>query len=273
MKDIIDNRQRISFSQKLQLLGLVLRENGIVWCSAFGVYYVASQVAERAFALMDRLRRETGVPGLNSRALNKAIWEAWDWKAGGEEWTPTEGWKQAVIRDVLCKYMPERTDILEIGPGGGRWTTDLIQRAANYTGIDISETCVQVCSEKFSASKNAKFIVGSGRDLAGVGDASLDAIWSFDVFVHINQAEVAAYLDEFKRVLRPGGVAVLHHGSVGGKNGGWRSDMTGDAMKKMLAERGFELVSMFSEWEAPDGETHQAGLYEDLLTVFRKRSA
>lgn len=269
MKDIIENRQRISLSQKFKLLGLVLRENGILWCSAFGVYYVASQLADRAFGIMDRLRRDTGVPGLNSRALNKAIWEAWDWKAGGEEWTHSEPWKQAVVRDVLCRYLPDHAALLEIGPGGGRWTADLIARASTYTGIDISETCVQVCREKFGSASNAVFAVGSGRDLAGVPDKSLDGIWSFDVFVHINQAEVASYLDEFKRVMRPGAVAVLHHGSVGGKRGGWRSDMTGDAMKKMLADRGFELVTMFAEWESPDGTTHPAGLYEDLITVFK----
>ncbi len=269
MKDLVDNRRRISLQKKLSLLGLVLRENGLLWCSAFGVYYVCSQIADRAFAFMDHLRRTRGVPGLNSRALNKAIWEAWDWGAGGEEWSPSEEWKQSVITQVLEKQMPANADILEIGPGGGRWTGDLIKRSAQFTAVDISESCVDVCRAKFHNATNAKFMVGSGRDLAGVPDASQDGIWSFDVFVHINRAEVAAYLDEFRRVMKPRAVAVLHHGSVGGQNGGWRSDMTGEAMAEMLKARGFELVSMFKEWQ--DGaQSHKAGLYDDLITVFRK---
>ncbi len=269
MKDLVDNRRRIPFAKKLSLLGLVLKENGILWCSAFGVYYVCSQIGDRAFAFMDSLRRKHGVPGLNSRALNKAIWEAWDWGAGGEEWSPSEEWKQSVITQVLEKQMPDHASILEIGPGGGRWTTDLIKRSSQFTAVDISESCVEVCKQKFAGSPNAKFIVGSGRDLVGVPDASQDAIWSFDVFVHINRAEVAAYLDEFNRVMKPGATAVLHHGSVGGLNGGWRSDMTGEAMAEMLKARGFQLVSMFKEWQ--DGpNSYKAGLYDDLITVFRR---
>ena len=70
--------------------------------------------------------------------------------------------------------------------------------------------------------------------------------------------------------MKPGAIAILHHGSVGGMNGGWRSDMTGEAMAEMLKARGFELVSMFKEWQ--DGEqSHKAGLYDDLITVFRRR--
>ncbi|MDB6137978.1 MAG: Methyltransferase protein [Verrucomicrobiaceae bacterium] len=270
MKDLVDNRRRISFSKKLSLLGLVLKENGLLWCSAFGVYYVCSQIADRAFAFMDSLRRKHGVPGLNSRALNKAIWEAWDWGAGGEEWSPSEEWKQSVITQVLEKQMPASGSILEIGPGGGRWTTDLIKRATLFTAVDISESCVDVCRQKFASATNATFMVGSGRDLAGVPDASQDGIWSFDVFVHINRPEVSAYLDEFLRVMKPGAIAVLHHGSVGGMNGGWRSDMTGEAMAEMLKARAFELISMSKEWQ--DGAvSHKAGLYEDLITVFRRR--
>ncbi len=270
MKDLVDNRRRISFSKKLSLLGLVLRENGPLWCAAFGVYYVCSQLGDKAYAFMDHLRRTKGVPGLNSRALNKAIWEAWDWGAGGEEWSPSEDWKQSVITQVLEKQMPSNADILEIGPGGGRWTGDLIKRSTHFTAVDISESCVEVCKTKFAAATNARFIVGSGRDLAGVPNTSQDGIWSFDVFVHINRAEVSAYLDEFMRVMKPGAVAVLHHGSVGGQHGGWRSDMTGEAMEQMLKERGFELVSMFKDWQ--DGaQSYKAGLYDDLITVFRKK--
>ena len=70
--------------------------------------------------------------------------------------------------------------------------------------------------------------------------------------------------------MKPGAVAVLHHGSAGGQHGGWRSDMTGEAMAEMLGKRGFEVVSMFKEWQ--DGaQFHRAGLYDDLITVFRKK--
>ena len=40
-------------------------------------------------------------------------------------------------------------------------------------------------------------------------------------------------------------------------------------MLKLLRERGFEIVDSFLEWQ-DEGATHQAGLYKDVITVFRK---
>ena len=269
MKDIVENRQRVSLTEKTRLALLILKENGFVWCSAFAIYYLASSVSQRAFSVMDRLRREKGVPGMNSRALNKAIWEAWDWSAGGEEWSPSEEWKESLIRSVLDRHMPKDETILEIGPGGGRWTGQLIDRASSFTAVDISESCVRVCREKFADRSNASFMVGSGSDLSGISSESMDAIWSFDVFVHINAKEVERYVEEFERVLKPGGVGVIHHGSVGGALGGWRSDMTQERMLAFLKGAGFEIVDSFKEWKE-DGKSHLAGLYEDVITVFRR---
>jgi ubiquinone/menaquinone biosynthesis C-methylase UbiE len=267
MKDLVENRRRITFTKKLQIAGIVLRENGIFWSALLGVYYAASSVSQRAFAAMDALRKKKGIPGMNSRALNKAIWEAWDWGAGGEEWTPSEAWKASVIRCILEKHVPANSSVLEIGPGGGRWTGYLIERAAEFLAVDISEPCVELCRKKFGSSPKARFIVGSGNNLAGVADASVDALWSFDVFVHINREEVESYADEFLRVMRPGAVGVIHHGTLGGTLGGWRSNLIHEGMLELLKQRGFQIVTSFKEWQ--DGDTtHQAGLYQDAVTVF-----
>jgi ubiquinone/menaquinone biosynthesis C-methylase UbiE len=269
MKDLVENRRRITLTKKLQIAGIVLRENGLFWSALLGVYYTASTIGQKAFGAMDALRKKKGIPGMNSRALNKAIWEAWDWNAGGEEWTPSEEWKASVIRSILEKYVRTGSSVLEIGPGGGRWTGQLIERSINFLAVDISEPCVVLCQEKFSAFTQARFIVGSGCDLLGVPDDSVDALWSFDVFVHINREEVERYADEFRRVMRAGAIGIIHHGSVGGTLGGWRSNLTHEAMLNLLKQRGFEIVNSFKEWK--DGETtHQAGLYQDVVTVFTR---
>ncbi|WP_395747338.1 class I SAM-dependent methyltransferase [Prosthecobacter sp.] len=269
MKDIIGNRRRIAWTHKARLLRLLVKENGARWCLAFGIYYVHSALAQRAFNTMDRLRREKRLPGMNSSALNKAIWEAWDWSAGGEEWSPSEEWKASVIHCVLEKHVPCGSRVLEIGPGGGRWTVPLLARASEYVGIDISASCVELCRRQFAHELKARFAVGSGSDLQGVPDGSIDVLWSFDVFVHINQAEVEKYAAEFRRVLKPGGVGILHHGSVGGALGGWRSNVTHESMLKLLKERGFEIIASFKEWQ-DGGQTYQAGLYQDVITAFRQ---
>jgi SAM-dependent methyltransferase len=268
VKDIVENRKRITWTNKLKLAATALRENGPIWCTLLLTYYTASGIAHRSFTALDRMRRTRRLPGLNSATLNKAIWEAWDWSASGDEWTTSPETKQSFIRSVLQREIPLEQDILEIGPGAGRWTEPLLERARRYIGIDISSTCVDHCRARFGNDARATFTVGSGRDLAAVANNSIDAIWSYDVFVHINAAEVESYVDEFARVLRPTAVAVIHHGGVGGAQGGWRSNLTASALEEMLRRRGLLLERSFDHW-ADDSTVHSL-TYGDRIAVIRK---
>jgi SAM-dependent methyltransferase len=270
MSDIVQNRKHIEFGEKLSMAWMALRENGLPWCVAFAAYYTTSSLADRSFGAMHWLRSKYKLPGLNGRGLNKAIWQSWDWSAGGDEWTLSEEWKESLIEKILKPRMAGRESVVEIGPGGGRWTGHLIEAAKTYKGIDISETCVEVCRDKFKSANNASFEVGSGCDLKALDDASVDAIWSFDVFVHINAEEVEQYAREFNRVLKPGGIGVIHHGTIGGEKGGWRSNLTTSQFKGFLEDNKLAAVDSFSEWS--DGDTsYPVGLYEDAVTVFEKK--
>jgi len=271
MKDIVENRQRISLGKKVKIALLAVRENGILWSLCLAVYYVGSAISSKAFARMDSMRRKNQLPGLNSAAMNKLIWESWDWGAGGEEWSPSPEWKQSVIDCVLKKYVTKGDRVLEIGPGGGRWTEDLLKLASSLKGADISASCVQACQQRFADADNAEFFVSSGRDLEGVKDGSIDTLWSFDVFVHINKPELEAYAGEFVRVLKEGGKGVLHHGTVGGEKGGWRSNVTIEDMTRILTDAGLEVEEQFQTWEDDKGAEFEAGLYQDAITVFVNR--
>jgi len=268
MMDIVENRKRIALGRKLKLAALVVRENGLLWCGLLLTYYVASKIAHQAFSAMDRMRRARGTPGLNSATLNKEIWEGWDWSAEGEEWNHSPQWKQSLIHCVLEAEIPPNIAILEIGPGGGRWTGSLLERASRYIGVDISSACVDHCRKKFGGDARATFVVGSGRDLAAVTDASIDAIWSFDAFVHINREEVECYTREFARVLKPGAVAVIHHGAVGGKQGGWRSNLTEAALRQILANQRLILERSFDRWN--DGHAVHTLAFGDQISVIRR---
>jgi SAM-dependent methyltransferase len=269
VKDNVNNRRLISFAEKLSIARLVYAQNGLRWCAAFGIYYVASALSNRAFSSMDGIRKRRGVPGLNSLELNRAIWTSWNWDTGGEEWSRDEAWKQSIIHSFIDRYIPAASSILEIGPGGGRWTEVLLERASRYIGIDISASCIDACRARFKDNDHARFVVGSGSDLELVPSSSIHALWSFDVFVHINQSEVDKYADEFDRVLKPGAIAIVHHGTVGGAFGGWRSNLTQEAMMEILGSRGFGIVESTEEWR--DGDTtYDLREYRDRITVFSK---
>lgn len=271
MKDIVENRQLLSFRQKAAMGRLALKENGILWTTLLGIYYVFSGLADKAFDAMARRRIKENLPGVNSAEMNRLIWNSWDWSTAGEEWTPSPDWKDSVINRVLRPHIGEGGLVVEIGPGGGRWTEELQKRASKLIGLDISQACVDTCRRRFAGSDNVEFRVSSGTDLPGVKDGSVDHIWSFDVFVHINAKELTAYASEFARVLKPGGSGVLHHGTAGGSTGGWRSDVTDKRMSELLTAAGLEVLQQFRSWIDTDTTVeHQAGLYDDAITVFRK---
>ena len=52
-------------------------------------------------------------------------------------------------------------------------------------------------------------LIGSITDLSQIADASFDAIWCSHTLEHLYQHEVAAALKSFRRILAPGGFALI----------------------------------------------------------------
>jgi SAM-dependent methyltransferase len=275
--DLIQNRTRIGLLRKIGLMTTSLRENGLFWTALLLIYYIFSGIgaafvvmADRIFLKLQRVKISRGLPGTSSLVANKSIWESWDWvAASGDEWTLSEAWKASLIRNVLHKRLPRGQHVLEIGPGAGRWTGVLVEMSGRYTGVDISKSCVNICTRKFGNPPRVSFVLGSGQDLAGIETASIGAVWSFDVFVHVNKREVASYVDELKRVMQCGAIGIVHHGTTGGLDGGWRSDLTTADFHGLLRQADFVIVDCFQSW-ADGGEVYPVGLYRDAVTIFSK---
>jgi ubiquinone/menaquinone biosynthesis C-methylase UbiE len=268
-KDLVANRRRLGLKQKIKLLWNSFRENGVIWTSILCMYYISSGISEASFAELQRIKLERQLPGTSSVKANKEIWEHWNWDSGGDEWTLSPEWKESLIDNVLLQYIRPGGHILEIGPGAGRWTSVLVEITDTFTAVDIAESCLQICRQQFGAKSGRRFLLGNGKDLTGIADASIDSIWSFGVFVHINVSETAHYVEEFKRVMRPGSVGVVHHGRDGGLSGGWASNLTSVAFRKLLEEAGFRVLRTFQSWRDA-GKEYQVGLYSEEITVFSR---
>jgi len=200
-------------------------------------------------------------------------WSEYDWSELGEEWNASPEWKQGLIDDVLAAWIPADAAVLEIGPGAGRWTEHLARRASHLVLADVSEGPLQLCRERFAEQDRIAYVLSSGGDLPGVADGSIDAVWSFDVFVHVAPLDQAGYLEEFARVLAPGGVAVIHHAD--GRNrgqlpsrAGWRSPMSRGLFAAMAAQRGLQVLSQFDSWGTAG--RHDLSAYGDVITVCRR---
>lgn len=58
----------------------------------------------------------------NSPLDNRRQWSDYNWSRRGEEWNASPEWKQALIENVLARWIPLGAAVLEIGPGAGRWS-------------------------------------------------------------------------------------------------------------------------------------------------------
>ena len=101
-------------------------------------------------------------------------------------------------------------DVVEIGCGIGRITRAIARRARHVTGVDVSDEMVERGRRALADLDNVELLVGNGRDLHGIADASADVVYSFIVFQHIPDPSVTCgYVAEIGRVLRRGGWALF----------------------------------------------------------------
>jgi SAM-dependent methyltransferase len=205
----------------------------------------------------------------NSPEENRRRWDAWDWSRLGEEWTASDAWKQALVDEVLLPTIPAGGTVVEIGPGGGRWSVVLQPRSQRLILVDVAQRPLDLVAERLRDAGNVRCLLTSGASLEGIEDGSVDAVWSFDVFVHVGPVEQAAYLGEVARVLRSGGVAAIHHADgrnrgIAPSRHGWRAPMTAELFAALARERGLAVERHIRSWA---GGEHALGGYHDVITV------
>jgi len=177
--------------------------------------------------------------------LRRAVKELNTTQLYGLEWGDPEVFGPLkFVRDryVLPYVDPKRT-ALEIGPGGGRWTRYLLGFHQLYV-VDYHPELLQELKKNFNRS-NMRFIQNSGNDFPGIADDSIDFLFSFGCFVHLETPLIEEYLKNMKRILKRGGSAVIQYSDknkiVAQLNSAF-SENTPDRMRKMVSESGFQVV-------------------------------
>jgi len=218
--------------------------------------------------------KDTISASYHSAQENKQIWNNYDWSNYGEEWTddvrllrgldPIE-WKNTVRDEMILKHFRNGSTLLEIGPGAGRWTSILLELAGNLILADISEKCLQICRERFKSYSNIQYFLINNGSLEGLDYESVDGVWSYDAFVHISPAEIEDYLASIKRVLKPGGCAVIHHAGtyvdeVEARKKRFRSYIDAPLFQHLVRKYGMQIL------EQNDSLPHLPG---DIISVFQ----
>ena len=166
--------------------------------------------------------------------------------------------------------------VLELAPGHGRNTEKLKDLAGEIHLVDVNKTCIEACKKRFkdyNGSCKFFYYVNDGHSMRQIEDESITFIYSWDSMVHFDKFVIEQYINEFYRVLRPGGCGFVHHSNYGAMlpdteshwldNPHWRSNMSRELFAQYCSKT--ELViekQQLLKW----GEVDNL----DCISIFRK---
>lgn len=163
------------------------------------------------------------------QTANRAFWESnpmrYDWKEG----IPHEEGSRAFYDEIdrrffgnVQPYMPWAAvpfdnlvpfarlvdkKVLEIGVGMGSHAGLLSAHAGSYTGIDLTDYAVGVTRNRMQVFGRNADIRRMDAEALDFADDTFDFIWSWGVIHH--SSNTLKILQEMRRVLKPGGEAVI----------------------------------------------------------------
>lgn len=108
-------------------------------------------------------------------------------------------------RYLLALGFCQGRDVLDVATGEGYGAAMLAQRARAVCACDVAAEAIARAGVTFRRP-NLRFVVGEAGALP-MPDASVDVVTCFEALEHF--AEQARFLDEVRRVLRPGGVLLV----------------------------------------------------------------
>jgi ubiquinone/menaquinone biosynthesis C-methylase UbiE len=178
-------------------------------------------------------------------------------------------------KDLIWPFIQncDFSSVLDLAAGHGRNSQRFKELARRIWIVDINQENIDHCRKRFAGDDRFHYLKNNGVSLAGVPDASVSLVFTFDSMVHFDTDVVRAYLAEFYRVLAPGGFGFCHHSNFSGNpcgsvyhNAGWRNYMSKSLFAHYCAKEGLTIVkSQIIDWGGrPDS---------DCLTLFRKESS
>jgi SAM-dependent methyltransferase len=113
------------------------------------------------------------------------------------------------LTDLFARHFHDTagTKVLDIGCGNGSIHPFLMDRnpSLRVSGIDVAG---EVVADAQIAHRNVAYDVYDGKQLP-YPDASFDAAFTICVMHHVPPPEWPSFLSEMRRVVRPGGIAVV----------------------------------------------------------------
>ena len=181
----------------------------------------------------------------------------------GQEWgDPNDRPFLKLIRDQFIQpYINLDHTALEIGPGGGRWTRYLLSFRRVFV-VDLHQELLDELAKKFRVPHLIP-IRGNGTDLTGIEPASIDYLFTFGVFVHLDAPIIAGYLRALFPIAKETANLVIQYSDKRKPEAARErsfSENDPDRMRRMITDAGFIVV-----------EENLTALPHSSVVRFRKR--
>jgi len=127
--------------------------------------------------------------------------EYWNNKKNVEEYIKmSEGYDGRELVEILKKYLPEGSSVLELGMGSGK-DFDILNETFIASGTDISSVFVEMYKKNH---KNADVFVLDAINLQT--ERKFDCIYSNKTLQHLTKSEFIQSLKKQKELLNPNGI-------------------------------------------------------------------
>ncbi len=158
--------------------------------------------------------------------------------------------------------------VLELGCGVARIGRELAAVCEHWTGVDISGKMIARATERTAHQNNVSLHQLNRTSLEMLADNSIDKAYSIAVMCHMDKEDLYLYLEELKRVLKPGGMIFIETWNLAhpvgwkrwqyevnhwsGSDQSVRKDVsrnqfcTPDEFELYQRKAGFELIQTFS---------------------------
>lgn len=117
----------------------------------------------------------------------------------------------------IHRYVNERSNVLEVGAGTGRYSIALAREGMDVTAVELVESNLAILRENSRGMDHIRSYQGDATDLGRFAGDSFDATLVLGPMYHLYEPdEVNRAIDEAIRVTRPGGAILFAFISVFG---------------------------------------------------------
>ncbi|MEP6756545.1 MAG: class I SAM-dependent methyltransferase [Chthonomonadales bacterium] len=134
----------------------------------------------------------------------------------GNRWDEAEFFETGLreIADLLVYLKPKNVNIpdgpvLDFGCAVGRLTQALCKHFPEVVGVDIAPSMLELANQFNKYPDGCRYVLNTVDNLSQFGDAEFAFVVSMITLQHVEPRYSHKYIQEFLRILKPGGVLVF----------------------------------------------------------------